>query len=92
MEEDMLKVLCGIGNTKPQIAPQLSLQDQRVYLIKNVNHLTYENKIELARILRDADLMNKVSDCNEGVAIDMNIDPAIIEKMYNFAYFKLNRQ
>ena len=88
----MIKALLYDKPDGGAIAPRLSPGDQFRYLNKNVNHLTREDKIDLCRIVVNSGLTDKLSECNEGVIVDMNIDSAIITKMYNFTYFKLNRQ
>ena len=97
MDEEMLRVLCASQNAQPVVqslcvsshfAPKVTTQEQYQFLDKNINYLSYETKYEIARLLVVAGESDKIEDCNQGVAISMDIDDELIEKMYNLAYYE----
>ncbi len=91
MDDEMLRALCNNYVSPETIAPTITLEEQYKYMVKNINFLPFNIRKKLCNILVYNNQSQAISDCNEGVAISMNIPDDIITQMYDLTYFELSR-
>lgn len=73
-----------------EIVEKKSIQYQKTYLIKHVNSLTTEQKIELGQILIIAGKKSLLQRVSEGTAVNLDLaPPEVVNRMYNFVNSKL---
>lgn len=86
----MLDALCEEEVAKESI-PKISNKEMIDYIEKNINHLKFDVKRQVGRILIQRGYRDKISECNEGIAIILDLPELVIEEMYNLIYFEIQR-
>lgn len=84
-----IMMLTALQKCDESPAPDPPVEDQRVYIMKYVNELPIDARIDLANILRPrADLKR----CAQGLACDIDAVPdEQVQKCYNFMRFRLEK-
>jgi hypothetical protein len=93
MEDEILNALCG-NNDQPEtntFAPPATRAEQIDYIIKNVNFLTPDQRKCVCKIIVRNNEIDKIADCNDGLAITTDISDMSVDEMYKLIFFELNR-
>lgn len=91
MEQDILNALCTEDSDDTSSAPNASLKEQIDFIAKNINFLKFNAKKQIIKIPTLRGYKDKITDCNEGIAIVMDLPESIIDEMYKLTYFELHR-
>jgi hypothetical protein len=93
MDEDILNALCG--NKQPQsndiFAPDISIKEQCDFLSRNINFLSKVIRKKICKIPMNAGYQSMIHQCNEGIAMQLDLPDNIISEMYCLCYFELKR-
>lgn len=71
---------------------EISIDDQKKYLLRNAELLNTEEKKILGGILVEHNKRSALNYCNEGTIINLDMLPEhVIRHMYNFIMHKINK-
>lgn len=87
----MLDALCEEEIVTKDTIPKISCKEMIDYIEKNINHLKFDVKRQVGRIPIQRGYKDKVSECNEGIAIVLDLPETVIEEMYNLIFFEIQR-
>jgi hypothetical protein len=91
MEQAILNALCEEDSDELLAVPKASLKEQIDFIAKNINFLGFNAKKQIIKIPTLRGYKDKITDCNEGIALVMDLPESIIEEMYKLTYFELSR-
>lgn len=95
-EEDFYnKILAALleNDSKINVEVEISIDEQKRELLRYINYLSIDNKLELMEILYNSEYKQSLQSCSEGIVVNLDtISEKYIRKLYNLLLYLKNKQ